>query len=95
VGPECAFLTSHHNITMPHGRLVIGRPVFRDITIGARVWIGFRSTFLPGSSVEDDVVIAAGAVVSGHLSRGWIYGGVPARKIRPIQEASTDRGPES
>ena len=84
VGPQCTFLTSHHEIRIVSDQLAISRPIGRDIVIGARVWVGGRTTFLPGCSVEDDVVIAAGAVVSGHLCRGWIYGGVPAKKISPL-----------
>jgi acetyltransferase-like isoleucine patch superfamily enzyme len=49
--------------------------------------VGSRSTFLPGSSTDDDVVVAAGSVVHGHLEHGWIYGGVPAKKIKPIPDA--------
>jgi maltose O-acetyltransferase len=93
IGPQCTFLTSHHDASMVCEKLLIAKPIARDIIIGARVWIGGRSTFLPGSSVEDDVVVAAGAVVSGHLSHGWVYGGVPAKRIRPIQELSSDASP--
>ena len=93
IGPQCMFLTSHHDASMVDGRLRIAKPVPRDVVIGARVWIGARATFLPGSSVDDDVVIAAGAVVNGHLSHGWLYAGVPAKKIRPIRELSSEADP--
>jgi len=92
VGPECAFLTSHHDTTMTNGRLSIAPPVPRDIVIGPRVWIGARVTFLPGSVVEGDAVVAAGAVVGGRLERGWIYGGVPARKLRPLRASAPRDG---
>ena len=95
VGPQCTFLTSHHDASMAGEKLLIAKPIPRDIVIGARVWIGGRSTFLPGSSVEDDVVVAAGAVVSGHLTRGWVYGGVPAKRIKRLQELPSDASPSS
>lgn len=93
IGPQCLFLTSHHDAFMVNGKLRIARPVRRDVLIGARVWIGARAMFLPGSSVDDDVVVAAGAVVNGHLTRGWLYAGVPAKKIKPIRELSSESDP--
>ena len=91
LGPECTFLTSHHDVVMMQEHVTIEPPEPRGLTVGDRVWVGARVTFLPGCTVDDDVVIAAGAVVSGHLETGWIYGGVPARKIARIRGV----GPES
>jgi maltose O-acetyltransferase len=84
VGPECTFLTSHHDVRKGDDRLKIALPHSRDVTIGDRVWVGARVTFLPGCSVDSDTVVAAGAVVSGHLESGWVYGGVPARRIAAV-----------
>lgn len=81
IGPHCSFLTSHHDALMVDGELSVSDPVARDVLVGKRVWVGANVTFLPGSSTDDDVVVAAGAVVRGHLQRGWIYGGVPATRI--------------
>jgi acetyltransferase-like isoleucine patch superfamily enzyme len=38
-------------------------------------------------TVGDDVVVAAGAVVTRDLAAGAVYGGVPARLIRTLDEA--------
>ena len=84
IGPQCTFFTSHHDAQLLGDELTVAHPVPRDIVIGARVWVGGCCTFLPGCYVDDDVVIAAGAVVSGHLHRGWVYGGVPAKQISRI-----------
>jgi maltose O-acetyltransferase len=78
-GMEAMILTSHHPFA--HGRIqpeAVGRPV----TIGKRVWIGARAVILPGAVIEDDVVIAAGAVVTGTCESYGVYAGVPARRIR-------------
>ncbi len=55
------------------------------VRIGHNVFLGARVTVLPGAIIEDDVVVAAHAVVSGHLASGWVYGGCPARPLRPLQ----------
>ncbi|MBI3345955.1 MAG: acyltransferase [Burkholderiales bacterium] len=53
------------------------------VRIGNNVFIGARVTVLPGAVIEDGVVVAAHAVVSGRLAAGWVYGGCPARPLRP------------
>jgi maltose O-acetyltransferase len=55
------------------------------VRIGSNVFIGARVTVLPGAVIDDHVVVAAHAVVSGHLTSGWVYGGCPARPLRPLQ----------
>ena len=43
------------------------------IKIGNRVWVCANAIVLGGSIIEDDCVIAAGAVFKGHLLAGTIY----------------------
>ncbi len=54
-----------------------------DIVIGKGVWLGSNSTILGPATIEDDAVIAAGAVVTPgtHIPKGAIYGGIPAKMI--------------
>lgn len=60
-----------------------GRRHFRlaGIQIGNNVFIGARAVLMPGVVVEDDVVIAAGAVVTKSIPTGSVVGGNPARLI--------------
>lgn len=55
------------------------------VRIASNVFIGARVTVLPGAVIESDVVVAAHAVVSGRLASGWVYGGCPARALRPLR----------
>ncbi|MDT2767637.1 DapH/DapD/GlmU-related protein [Globicatella sulfidifaciens] len=56
-----------------------------NIIIGKNVWLCANVTVLPGIEIADDIIIAAGAVVTKNLlESGWIYAGVPAKKIRKI-----------
>lgn len=52
------------------------------ISIGKGVWIGSHATILPGVTIGDNAIIAAGAVVTKDVRAGAIVGGVPAREIR-------------
>ena len=76
IGPEAAILTLGHDPQSTtfedHGGEVI---------VGNKVWIGFRAIILPGVTVGEGAVVAAGAVVSKSVDPFSIVAGVPARKI--------------
>lgn len=54
------------------------------IVIGKNVWIGSSSTIVPGVTIGDGAVVAAGSVVTRVVPENTIAGGVPARIIRTI-----------
>lgn len=54
------------------------------ITIRDDVWVGCGVRILAGSYIESRVVVAAGAVVKGRLESGYLYGGIPAKKLRAL-----------
>jgi len=54
------------------------------IKIGNNCWIGAGATVLPGCTVGDAAVVAAGSVVTRNVPPNEIWGGVPARKIRDV-----------
>jgi acetyltransferase-like isoleucine patch superfamily enzyme len=53
------------------------------VTIGDEVWLGASVIVLPGVTIGNGSVIAAGAVVTKDIPPGVVAGGVPARVIRP------------
>jgi virginiamycin A acetyltransferase len=53
-----------------------------DTRIGNDVWIGHRATIMPGVTIGDGAIIAAGAVVVGDIPAYAVAGGNPARVIR-------------
>jgi len=54
---------------------------FAPITICDYVWLGSRAMVLPGVTVGEGAVIAAGAVVTKDVDPYTVVGGVPARPI--------------
>lgn len=64
-----------------------------DISIGKGVWLASNCTILGPAVIEDNAVIAAGAVVTPgtHVPSGMVYGGVPARKIAEADFQHSDR----
>lgn len=63
-----------------------GINIYRRIKIGNNVFIGAGSSIMPGVTVGDNVVIAAGSVVTKDCEPNWVYGGVPAKKIRSVED---------
>jgi acetyltransferase-like isoleucine patch superfamily enzyme len=60
----------------------------RDIIIGEDVWLASGCIVLGPCTIGDRCVVAAGAVVSprSELEAGWVYAGVPARKLRLAED---------
>lgn len=54
----------------------------RDVLIGDHVWLGEGVKVLKGSIIEDNSIIATGAIVSGRVEKKSIYAGVPAKNIK-------------
>lgn len=54
---------------------------FKPVTIGDYGWLGPRCIILPGVTIGEGAVIAAGAVVTKNVAPYTLVGGVPAQKI--------------
>jgi acetyltransferase-like isoleucine patch superfamily enzyme len=54
---------------------------FKPVVIGDCAWLGPRCIILPGVTVGEGAVIAAGAVVTKNVEPYVVVGGVPAKKI--------------
>ncbi len=76
IGPEAAILTLGHDPQSPDFADRGG-----DVTIGDRVWIGYRAIVLPGVTIGEGAVVGAGAVVTKDVEPFAIVAGNPARKI--------------
>lgn len=83
IGPQVYIGTGTHELDAmgPHSA---GPGVNRPIEIGSGVWLGARTTVLPGVTIGRKAVTAAGAVVTQDVPPLHLVGGVPARVIRPL-----------
>ncbi len=57
----------------------------KGIEIGNNIWVGAKVTFLDGTKVGNNCVVAAGAVVKGEFPSNVIIGGVPAKILKQIE----------
>lgn len=67
-------------VTIGHGAMIHG------CRIGNHVLVGMGAIILDEAVVPDATVIAAGALVTERsvLESGWLYAGVPAKKVKPL-----------
>lgn len=53
-------------------------------TIGAHAWVGVNVTILPGVSIGEGAIVAAGAVVTKDVPPHTLAAGVPAKIIKQL-----------
>jgi acetyltransferase-like isoleucine patch superfamily enzyme len=63
---------------------------YGQVTIGDYVFIGPRAIILPGITIGQGAVVAAGAVVTKNIPDFEVWGGVPAKKIFDRQIKNPD-----
>lgn len=80
IAPKVNLLSEGHPLS-PEKRqsLVPGH-----IHIKKNAWIGANATILPGVTVGENAVVAAGAVVNKDVPANTVAGGVPAKFIKTI-----------
>ena len=71
-----------NNVSIAHNAVVHG------CTIKDNVLIGIGAIVLDKVVIENNVIVAAGAVVLENtvLESGWIYAGIPAKKVKEISQ---------
>ena len=84
IGPNTLITTVGHPLS-PNGRRQY-HAFAQPVRIGNDVWIGGNVTILPGVTIGNNVVVAAGAVVTEDVPDNTLVGGVPARKIKEIED---------
>lgn len=82
VGYGTMILSTNHRIPERMGSIFGAGHQKRQVVIGSDVWIGGGCVILPGVSVGDGAVVAAGSVVTKSVPDGAVVGGVPAQIIR-------------
>ncbi|MDZ7646728.1 MAG: sugar O-acetyltransferase [Cytophagales bacterium] len=80
IGPRVNITTENHPIDPLKRKDLDLKPV----VIKRNAWIGAGATILPGVTVGENSIVAAGAVVNKSVPANTIVGGVPAKVIKMI-----------
>lgn len=84
-GPNVTLVTAGHPI-LPSLRNVHPLQYNVPVHIGKNCWLGSNVVVLPGVSIGDNSVVAAGSIVTKNLPANIIAAGSPARVLRPIND---------
>jgi acetyltransferase-like isoleucine patch superfamily enzyme len=80
IGPKVSLITENHPVD-PANRKSLD---LAKIVIKKNAWIGAGAIILPGVTVGENAIVAAGAVVNKDVADNTIVAGVPAKKIKNI-----------
>lgn len=80
IAPKVSIITENHPVN-PKERKILD---LKSVTIRRNVWIGANATILPGVTVGENSVIAAGAVVTKDVPANTVVGGIPAKVVKKI-----------
>lgn len=84
IGENTSFSFKNSIITSSHDFNNFSTIIAKPITIGANCWITTNVTILPGVTIGDNCVIAAGSVVTKDIPSGVLAGGNPCKVIKEI-----------
>lgn len=80
IGQQVVIATLNHD-SDPEKR---GNMFPAPVKLGNKVWVGAHATILPGVTIGDGAIVAAGAVVTKDVPAYAVVAGVPAKIIKTI-----------
>ncbi len=80
-GPGAKVLGSEHTGEPPDRPVLQTDLIIRPVRIGRGADIGVNATILPGTTIGENAIVGAGAVVTRDVPPGATVAGVPARVI--------------
>lgn len=80
IGPRVNITSEDHPVDVATRKTLVPSVVI----IKQNAWIGAGATILPGVTVGENSVVAAGAVVRKDVPPNTVVGGIPARVIKEI-----------
>lgn len=87
-GENVEILTTNHNFERPDQLPYDKTRLSKDVEVGDCVWFGDRVIVVPGVTIGEGAVLAAGAVVTRDVPPLAVVGGSPAKLIRYRDEGA-------
>ncbi len=84
IGPACKLITSTHEITRNPQARASRETAHVPIVIERGAWLCAGTVVLPGVTIREGCVIAAGAVVTKTTQPNGLYAGIPAVRKRDL-----------
>lgn len=84
IGPYCGFYTANHPLQYEPRNQGLEKAL--PITIGNNCWFGANVSVMPGVTIGNGCVIAAGAVITKDMPDNSLIAGVPAKVMKKITQ---------
>jgi maltose O-acetyltransferase len=82
LGHQVMILTSSHELGPPEHRA--GKVTRAPVTIKQGAWLGPRCIVLPGVTIGEGAIVAAGSLVNKDVAANTRVGGTPARQLEVL-----------
>ena len=86
IGPRVNITSENHPVELQRRKTLVPG----EVVIRKNAWLGAGATILPGVTVGEDAIVAAGAVVTKDVPSGTIVGGVPAKHLKQIEGCDSE-----
>lgn len=80
IGPKVNLITENHPLNPNDRKSLVCKP----IVIKRNAWIGAAATILPGVTIGENSIVAAGSVVTADVAPNTVVGGIPAKYIKKL-----------
>ncbi|GAA4409100.1 hypothetical protein GCM10023187_31860 [Nibrella viscosa] len=80
IGPKANLITENHPLDPNDRKTVLLKP----IVVKRNACIGAGATILPGVTIGENPVVAAGSVVSRDVPADTVVAGVPAKVVKTL-----------
>ena len=89
IGSHCDISDNVHFVTGTHeidviGKRTAGKGYAKNIFVGDGVWVGYDALILPGVTIGDKAIVAAGTVVHKNVAARTVVAGSPMQIIREL-----------
>ena len=82
IAPQCKLITENHDFAPDERHIQHNAPIH----IKRNAWLGAGAIILPGVTIGENAIVAAGAVVTKDVPDNCIVGGNPANIIKHINK---------
>ena len=86
IAPDVFITTNNHNFANINKPIRLQGGTSKSVLIKSGSWIARGATILPGITIGENAVVAAGSVVTKDVPSFCVVAGVPAKVIKKIEQ---------
>jgi acetyltransferase-like isoleucine patch superfamily enzyme len=80
VGPRVSITSETHPVEVSSRRTLVPN----EVVVKRNAWVGVAATIMPGATIGENAVVAAGAVVTADVPANTVVAGVPGKVIKRL-----------